>query len=98
MHYIPGLRLRCSDDAEIIGIDDTEMGEFAYDYVGLDYISGGGFRDDLRPTSDLAAPGGGREPKHEHLHHQGVDVAVREHEGSTGSTVEGSDEKRVAQS
>jgi ammonium transporter, Amt family len=36
MHYIPGLRLRLlAPEAEIIGIDDTEMGEFAYDYVGL---------------------------------------------------------------
>lgn len=31
MHFIPGLRLRCSEEAEIIGIDDAEMGEFAYD-------------------------------------------------------------------
>jgi hypothetical protein len=31
MHYIPGLRLRCSEDIEIIGVDDGEMGEFAYD-------------------------------------------------------------------
>lgn len=37
MHYIPGLRLRLSStEAEIIGIDDAEMGEFAYDYVGID--------------------------------------------------------------
>ena len=34
MHFIPGLRLRASEQAEILGIDDTEMGEFAYDYVG----------------------------------------------------------------
>jgi Amt family ammonium transporter len=36
MHFTPGLRLRASRDAEMIGIDDTEMGEFAYDYVALD--------------------------------------------------------------
>ncbi|KAF8630808.1 hypothetical protein AX15_002710 [Amanita polypyramis BW_CC] len=36
MHYIPGLRLRASEEAEILGIDDAEMGEFAYDYVGLE--------------------------------------------------------------
>jgi Amt family ammonium transporter len=36
MHFIPGLRLRASEEAEIVGIDDAEMGEFAYDYVGLD--------------------------------------------------------------
>lgn len=36
MHFIPGLRLRASEEAEILGIDDAEMGEFAYDYVGID--------------------------------------------------------------
>lgn len=36
MHYIPYLRLRASEEAEIIGIDDAEMGEWAYDYVALD--------------------------------------------------------------
>ncbi|KAH6908776.1 ammonium transporter [Coprinopsis sp. MPI-PUGE-AT-0042] len=36
MHYIPGLRLRASELAEILGIDNAEMGEFAYDYVGID--------------------------------------------------------------
>lgn len=34
MHFIPGLRLRVDEDTEIVGIDDTEMGEYAYDYVG----------------------------------------------------------------
>lgn len=32
---IPGLRLRASEDAEVLGIDDAEIGEFAYDYVEL---------------------------------------------------------------
>ena len=38
MHYFPGgfLRLRCDEESEIIGIDDAEMGEFAYDYVSLE--------------------------------------------------------------
>ncbi|KAF7310842.1 Ammonium transporter [Mycena chlorophos] len=33
MHYIPGLRLRASAPIEAIGIDHSEMGEFAYDYI-----------------------------------------------------------------
>ncbi|ADV24372.1 amt family ammonium transporter [Cryptococcus gattii Ru294] len=36
LHFIPGLRLRASEEAEIIGIDDAYLGEFAYDYVGTD--------------------------------------------------------------
>ncbi|KAF4336300.1 DNA polymerase IV [Fusarium beomiforme] len=35
MNLIPGLRLRVDADAEVQGIDDAEIGEFAYDYVEL---------------------------------------------------------------
>jgi len=35
MNLIPGLRLRVGEEAEILGIDDAEIGEFAYDYVEL---------------------------------------------------------------
>lgn len=27
MHFIPGLRLRASEEAEIVGIDDAYLGE-----------------------------------------------------------------------
>ena len=33
MNLIPGLSLRCTEEAEIIGIDEAEIGEFAYDFV-----------------------------------------------------------------
>ncbi|ORY87145.1 ammonium transporter [Protomyces lactucae-debilis] len=33
MNYIPGLSLRASEDAERLGMDEAEIGEFAYDYV-----------------------------------------------------------------
>ncbi|KAL7419373.1 hypothetical protein Q5752_006211 [Cryptotrichosporon argae] len=36
MHFIPGLNLRASEEAEIVGIDDAYLGEYAYDYVGSD--------------------------------------------------------------
>lgn len=35
INMIPGLRLRAHEEAEILGIDDAEIGEFAYDYVEL---------------------------------------------------------------
>ncbi|KAF8474701.1 putative ammonium transporter [Kalaharituber pfeilii] len=35
MNLIPGLSLRASEKAEIMGIDDAELGEFAYDYVEI---------------------------------------------------------------
>lgn len=58
MHYIPGLSLRANEDAELLGIDDAEMGEFAYDYVGIE--------QELGQTLDtgISAAGGGREPDH----------------------------------
>jgi ammonium transporter, Amt family len=33
MNLTPGLSLRASEEAEIIGIDEAEIGEFAYDFV-----------------------------------------------------------------
>jgi len=58
MHYIPFLRLRCDEETEIIGVDDAEMGEFAYDYVGIEA--------ELMPRQEYnnAAMGGNREPQH----------------------------------
>lgn len=60
MHYIPFLRLRCDEETEIIGVDDGEMGEFAYDYVGIE--------TELGPrhmySGEVGATGGGREPAH----------------------------------
>ncbi len=43
MNLIPGLGLRASEEAEVLGMDDAEIGEFAYDYVELmrDAIVGG---------------------------------------------------------
>jgi len=64
MHFIPGLSLRCNEEAEIVGIDDYDMGEFAYDYVGLEQdlgardVEGGLEREKVHATS------GGREPRH----------------------------------
>ena len=38
---IPGLKLRASDEAELLGMDDDQLGEFAYDYVEVrrDYLA-----------------------------------------------------------
>ncbi|KAI9844424.1 MAG: ammonium transporter Amt1 [Sclerophora amabilis] len=35
MNLIPGLTLRASEEEEMLGIDDAEIGEFAYDFVEL---------------------------------------------------------------
>ncbi|MCJ1394029.1 ammonium transporter Amt1 [Xylographa bjoerkii] len=35
INLIPGCTLRASEESEILGMDETEIGEFAYDYVEL---------------------------------------------------------------
>jgi Amt family ammonium transporter len=44
--YIPCMRLRATAEEERLGIDDVEIGEFAYDYVEL-------IRDVLPPTGEV---------------------------------------------
>ena len=63
MHYFPGgsLRLRCDEETEIVGVDEAEMGEFAYDYVGLETELG----PRLEFHKDVEAIGEVREPMHE---------------------------------
>ena len=55
MNLIPGLSLRASEEAEILGIDDAEIGEFAYDYVELT-------REVLNDTSDIDSKYSGSSP------------------------------------
>ena len=72
MHFIPGLSLKASEEAEILGIDDAEMGEFAYDYVGLEQEIG-------HTLETIGAVGGNREPDHNHLEqHQPQDKDITE--------------------
>ncbi|KAL2419702.1 Ammonium transporter 1 [Exophiala dermatitidis] len=42
INLIPGLHIRASEQEEIMGMDETEIGEFAYDYVELsrDVVNG----------------------------------------------------------
>jgi ammonium transporter, Amt family len=53
MNWIPGLSLRASEEAEIEGIDEAEIGELAYDFVEKqrDYVSAPHKIDDTITTS-----------------------------------------------
>jgi Amt family ammonium transporter len=35
MNLVPGLSLRVTEEEELAGLDDSQLGEFAYDYVEL---------------------------------------------------------------
>jgi Amt family ammonium transporter len=72
MHYIPGLRLRAEADAEILGIDDAEMGEFAYDYVGLEA--------EINPKHEMGAVSGGSGNSKEPYDKMSADPSVQEKE------------------
>jgi Amt family ammonium transporter len=41
INFVPGLKLRASEEAELLGMDDDQLGEFAYDYVEVrrDYLA-----------------------------------------------------------
>ncbi|GLB38924.1 putative ammonium transporter [Lyophyllum shimeji] len=85
MHFIPGLTLRGTEETEILGVDDAEMGEFAYDYVGLEQEIGHSL------DTTVGASGGGREP--DHHHHEGE--LKKPTVSPTDSTHTGVDEKAV---
>ncbi|KZT22718.1 ammonium transporter [Neolentinus lepideus HHB14362 ss-1] len=87
MHFFPFgiLRLRCNEETEILGVDDAEMGEFAYDYVGLEAeIGAGGVREYAEAHGDNAASGG-REPRHSMTQHRVSQV--KKTEGSSEGSV-----------
>jgi ammonium transporter, Amt family len=82
MHYIPGLRIRLSSpEAEIIGIDDAEMGEFAYDYVGIDAELGS--PDSVRTSMQGEAMAQKPQPQQAPAYHQDAGVGGKEAEGSS---------------
>ncbi|KAI0317107.1 ammonium transporter [Amylostereum chailletii] len=64
MHFVPGLRLRTSEEAEIVGMDDYDMGEFAYDYVGIEQDLGVRDVEGGLEREKAHAMNGGREPRH----------------------------------
>lgn len=51
MNLIPGLSLRASADEEDMGLDDAQLGEFAYDYVELSRHVNEVFAASDEPTS-----------------------------------------------
>ena len=63
---IPGLHLRASEEAELLGMDDDQLGEFAYDYVEVrrDYLAWTPAKTDQSPNGDV--PQGERHGIREH--------------------------------
>jgi ammonium transporter, Amt family len=93
MHYIPGCRMRCDEETEILGVDDAEMGEFAYDYVGIDAQAGHVYHDDTHSHSDVLPTTGGREPMHKHT----SAIVVEHRPGKDGESTGESDIEKSEQ-
>lgn len=80
INYIPGLQLRASEEAELMGMDEDQLGEFAYDYVEVR-------RDFLAWTPSKNEP-----EKVEHQIPTGDRYGINEHSDMLeGRTPEGSD-------
>jgi Amt family ammonium transporter len=58
INIIPGLHLRASEEAELLGMDDDQLGEFAYDYVEVrrDYLAWTPARDEPEKTESNISP------------------------------------------
>jgi Amt family ammonium transporter len=58
INKIPGLHLRASEEAELMGMDDDQLGEFAYDYVEVrrDYLAWTPAKDDPEKTESNVSP------------------------------------------
>jgi Amt family ammonium transporter len=58
INMIPGLRLRASEEAELLGMDDDQLGEFAYDYVEVrrDYLAWTPAKDDPENHESIINP------------------------------------------
>ncbi|KAJ3991598.1 ammonium transporter family-domain-containing protein [Lentinula boryana] len=73
MHFIPFLKMRGNEEGEMEGLDEYDMGEFAYDYVGMEREIGNGDEFDSEGKGREGMTSGGREPHHEHHHLHHVD-------------------------
>ena len=58
INKIPGLHLRASEEAELLGMDDDQLGEFAYDYVEVrrDYLAWTPAHDEPEKTDSHVNP------------------------------------------
>lgn len=56
MNLVPGLSLRVSAEEEEMGLDDGQLGEFAYDYVELKRHVAAAFGEEVVEEEDKDVP------------------------------------------
>lgn len=81
VNFIPGLHLRASEEAELLGMDDDQLGEFAYDYVEVrrDYLAWTPQRTDYGADPDMP-----QEDRHGIGEHSKM-LKAGSHDASSGS-------------
>ncbi|KAH0536320.1 hypothetical protein FGG08_006793 [Glutinoglossum americanum] len=90
INYIPGLHLRATEKAELLGMDDDQIGEFAYDYVEVrrDFLAWTPAKNEPL-TAEHTITGGERHGIPEHSE-------MIDGEAPKGATSSGSGESNVA--
>ena len=63
MNLVPGLSLRASEEEEALGMDDAQLGEFAYDYVELRRETANVIFGEDGDEKSTGEGSGGEEPK-----------------------------------
>ena len=71
INFIPGLKLRASEEAELLGMDDDQLGEFAYDYVEVrrDYLAWTPATEEEKTDSNINAEDRHGIPQHSQMIH-----------------------------
>ena len=82
VNAIPGLHLRASEEAELLGMDDDQLGEFAYDYVEVrrDYLAWSNSNDPEMAPHDRFGTN-----EHSDMLNPRKDLSVVEGDGDSGS-------------
>lgn len=78
INWIPGMHFRVSTDSEIVGMDESECGEYAYDFVSIrnEIHAGATGGDDGHMTAYGSTRAGSLvEPEHEKVPAGGVGAA-----------------------
>lgn len=101
INLLPGLHLRASEEAELLGMDDDQLGEFAYDYVEVrrDYLAWSHSNDpDMAPHDRFGthAHADMLNPRHDAGGHDSQDAASAHAQVAPGDrhAVAAADEKR----
>ena len=90
---IPGLHLRASEEAELLGMDDDQLGEFAYDYVEVrrDYLAWTPAKDEPEKTESNVNPSDRHGiPQHsDMIQGQSPDESINETNGNAHTGIQG---------